>query len=134
QGTGYSMKFPETMNTPLNDPEAAAFLDAFNRGNRDDQPRTAEGSVLQAFTLMNSRFLDSFLQVEGETASPLLASSIGKSNAEVIETLFLTILSRRPTAAETGTALRLLESRPRVEALQDLAWSLYNKVDFVFNY
>src|SRR5688572_17453257 len=69
-GAGFAMKFADTVGIPVNDPEAVAFLDAFNRGNRDDEPRTREGSVLQALSLMNSRFVDSFLRVEAVEGSP----------------------------------------------------------------
>ncbi len=49
--------------------------------------------------------------------------------------MFLAILSRYPTSAETSTAMNALTGATnRSQAVQDLVWSLYNKVDFVFNY
>ena len=50
--------------------------------------------------------------------------------------LFLTILSRYPSSDEMTKALASLPASgtTRNTAIQDLVWSLYNKVDFVFNY
>ena len=61
------------------------------------------------------------------------------SNTDLINTLFLTILSRYPTAAEMTqrhwASLRHGDRHARETVpIQDLVWSLYNKVDFVFNY
>jgi hypothetical protein len=55
-------------------------------------------------------------------------------NASLINTLFLNILSRYPTTVEMGLATTQLSGTNRTQAVQDLVWSLYNKVDFVFNY
>jgi len=51
----------------------------------------------------------------------------------LIDALFMNILSRHPTAAETSAALGNLSANRTTEA-QTLMWSLYNKVDFIFNY
>jgi hypothetical protein len=45
------------------------------------------------------------------------------------------VLSRNPTSAEMATAMGHLGSTAtRNQELENLLWSLYNKVDFVFNY
>ena len=36
---------------------AAAFMNTFLRGNRDTQPRSQAGSILQQLTLMNDAFV-----------------------------------------------------------------------------
>jgi hypothetical protein len=46
----------------------------------------------------------------------------------------MTILSRFPTADELAKAQASLATGTRAQAVQDLAWALYNKVDFIFNY
>jgi len=52
-----------------------------------------------------------------------------------VSTLFLNVLSRYPTAAEMSTALQNLQTQAtRTTEARYLYWSLYNKVDFVFNY
>ena len=70
------------------------------------------------------------------TASQLIAQNLGKSNADLISTLYLTILSRLPSSAEMQKAASWIPASgsTRASAVQDLVWPLYNKVDFVFNY
>ena len=61
---------------------------------------------------------------------------LAMTNRDAVNRLFLTILSRYPTDDEMTKALASLPAATaaRNSAMQDLAWSLYNKVDFVFNY
>jgi hypothetical protein len=51
-----------------------------------------------------------------------------------VNKLFLTVLSRFPTSAEMTAALAILGTGTRNQSAENLLWSLYNKVDFVFNY
>ena len=113
-----------------------AFLDSFLRGNRDDQPRTQDGSILQALNLMNHALVESRIKATGATGSQLIMQNLGKSNTDLVKTLFLNILSRYPTDGEAAKAMASLPAggTARTTAVQDLVWSLYNKVDFVFNY
>jgi hypothetical protein len=130
----YAMQFPDVINT---EGATNAFLDSFLRGNRDDQPRRSDGSILQALNLMNASLIENKLALTGATASPLMVASVALNNTDAINRLFLTILSRYPSASEMSTALASLPAgngTARNSAIQDLAWSLYNKVDFVFNY
>ena len=130
----YAMQFPDVINT---NGTTTAFLDSFLRGNRDDQPRRSDGSILQALNLMNASLIEGKLALTGATASPLVVASAGLNNTDAVNRLFLTILSRYPSAGEMSTALASLPTAngtARNSAIQDLAWSLYNKVDFVFNY
>jgi hypothetical protein len=128
------MQFPDVVNT---EGTTNAFLDSFLRGNRDDQPRRTDGSILQALNLMNATLIENKFALTGATPSPLLVDSAKLNNTDAVNKLFLTILSRYPSAAEMSTAaggLPTANGTARNNAIQDLAWSLYNKVDFVFNY
>jgi hypothetical protein len=130
----YAMQFPDVIGT---EGTTNVFLDSFLRGNRDDQPRRGDGSILQALNLMNASLIENKLALTGATASPLLVASVALNNTDAVNKLFLTILSRYPSAAEMSTAMSSLPTAngaARNSAMQDLAWSLYNKVDFVFNY
>jgi hypothetical protein len=130
------MQFPEPAGMPSNDTTALRFLDAFLRGNRDDQERRQDGSILQALSLMNSPFVEAHLRADGPAPNQLIARSLKLSNPDLVNTLFLTILSRYPSADELDKATASLPTADpdRLSAVQDLIWSLYNKVDFVFNY
>ena len=68
----YAMQFPDVINT---EGTTNAFLDSFLRGNRDDQPRRTDGSILQALNLMNASLIESKFALTGATASPLMVDS-----------------------------------------------------------
>jgi hypothetical protein len=126
----YAMKFPE----PLATPDGATgpvtlFLDSFLRGNRDDQPRRPDGSILQTLGLMN----DNFVITRVQPTSGLLKNVLPLPDDQLVNGLFLTVLSRPPTSDEMSVALQNLKTN-RTQEAQNLLWSLYNKVDFVFNY
>jgi hypothetical protein len=130
----YAMQFPDVINT---EGSTNGFLDSFLRGNRDDQPRKQDGSILQALNLMNATLVEGKFAMTGAAASPLLTSCATLSNTDAINKMYLAILSRYPSATEMTTAsasLPTANGTARNSALQDLAWTLFNKVDFVFNY
>jgi hypothetical protein len=131
----YTMQLPDVINAPTSDGNASNLLDSFLRGNRDDQPRKEDGSILQALNLMNNPFVEARIQYTGTTPSQLIAKNLTLGNTDLINTLYLAILSRYPTSDEmTKSAATLTSASTRSQAVQDLVWSLYNKVDFVFNY
>jgi len=131
----WAMLFPE----PVGVPDGAAgpvtsFLDAFLRGNRDDQPRSGDGSISQALDLMDDNLVMSRVQFAKAPQNSLLQKVANLSNQQVVSTLFMTVLSRNPTDAEMSTALSNLNDGNRSQEIENLLWSLYNKVDFIFNY
>jgi hypothetical protein len=131
----YTMQFPDVRGT--SDGTTDGFLDNFLRGNRDDQPRKYDGSILQALGLMNSTLIENKLGTTGANASPLITQAMNLGNTDLVNKLYLTILSRYPSKDELSTALAALPTAngaTRNSAIQDLAWSLFNKVDFIFNY
>jgi hypothetical protein len=131
----YAMQLPDVVNAP-SDGNISPMLDSFLRGNRDNQARAQDGSILQALNLMNNNFVIQRSHQTGTNASQLIQQNAGKSNTDLINTLYLTILSRYPTQDEMKTALGSMPASGanRTTAIQDMVWSLYNKVDFVFNY
>jgi hypothetical protein len=131
----YTMQFPDVVNT--SDGTTDTFLNNFLRGNRDDQPRKPDGSILQALGLMNSTLIETKLAATGNSPAPLIKDGIALGNTDLVNKLYLAILSRYPSKDEMSTALASLPTASgttRNNAVQDLAWSLFNKVDFVFNY
>jgi hypothetical protein len=131
---GYAMQFPETVGLPDgNNGNISGFLDAFLRGNRDDQPRSDEGSIQQALNLMNDSFVINRTQPAPQGI--LLQTVLSMPDQQMVDTLFLKVLSRHPNATELSIALKnLAPPANRTAEAQNLTWSLYNKVDFVFNY
>ncbi len=62
------MQFPDVLNV---EGTTDAFLDSFLRGNRDDQPRKSEGSILQALNLMNSTIIENRLALDRVCRNPV---------------------------------------------------------------
>lgn len=131
----WAMQFPEPAGFPAARGPVTLFLDSFLRGNRDDQRRRSEGSVAQALNLMNNSFVVTRARVSGSAQSGSLAARVlGYADPQLVDALFLTILSRYPTEQEKRVALAALSSGDRRARVEDLQWALYNKVDFIFNY
>ena len=54
---------------------------------------------------------------------------------DLVEELYLTFLSRRPSDAELTTGVAFLaKAAARSEAVEDLAWMCINRVEFLFSY
>jgi hypothetical protein len=126
----------DVAGSPANAGNANTMLDAFIRGNRDDQPRKYEGSILQGLNLMNNNFIVQRTHATGTNASQLIIQNLSKGNTDLINTLYLNILSRFPTEEEMAKSQAAIPASggTRTQAVSDLVWALYNKVDFVFNY
>jgi hypothetical protein len=97
----WALQLPEPVE-PRGNGAAAAFMNAFLRGNRDTQPRSQSGSILQQLSIMNDAFVLNRVRVSASPALQALAR-IG-SNDDLVEELFLTFLSRKPTAEERARA------------------------------
>lgn len=134
--TSWAMQLPEPLGTPDgNNGAINNFLNAFLRGNRDDQTRSSDGSISQALDLMNDNFVMSRVQLARAPRASLLATVATVPNDQAVNTLFLSVLSRYPTSAEMGAAMSHLGgASTRNQELENLLWSLYNKVDFIYNY
>ncbi len=131
----FAMQFPEPVGIPDGTSgNISGLLDAFLRGNRDDQMRSGDGSIRQAMNLMNNSYIMNRTSPTSPTTG-LLATSLKLTNTQLVNTLFLAVLSRYPTTQEMTVALgNLANTSTRNAEAQDLLWSLYNKVDFIFNY
>ena len=129
----WAMRIPEPLNTPDNGGVVTRFLDSFLRGNREDEDRQGDGSISQSLNLMNDSFVMTRIRGTGN-ANLLLVKNLSQPDDQLINTLFLNVLSRYPTTGEMAAAQVQLKTGTRTQAAEDLLWSLYNKVDFIFNY
>jgi hypothetical protein len=126
---------PKAMSLP--DPtggkEYAAFLDHFGRGNRDNVTRSANPSVVQALSLLNSRIITERIKssVTGSTVQKIIAD---ESNAGAMaDRIYLATLSRYPTAEERAAASAYLAGGPVAQRLEDLQFALINSLEFLFS-
>jgi hypothetical protein len=128
----WAMQLPDTVEGG----RAAAFLNTFLRGNRDTQLRSDAGSILQQLALMNdANNVLARIRIGNSPVLREIANISGSRNDEVVNTIFLTFLSRQPSAAEAAAAASYLtNAKQRNTAIEDLAWAAINKIDFIFSY
>ena len=115
------------------------FLRLFGRPVRQSAcecERVVEPSMAQVLHLLNSERVEQKLSHEDGAIARLCRREA--DNARVVEVLYLSILSRYPNADERQTALAYLppasDPMARRAAAEDLAWSMLNSLEFVFNH
>ncbi|MDR3636456.1 MAG: DUF1549 domain-containing protein [Isosphaeraceae bacterium] len=113
------------------------FLRMFGRPVRASAcecERVAEPSVSQVLHLLNAPALQAKLSNESGTVARLERGL--RDDPALVEELYLTFFSRPPDDDERKGAVEYLarHSDRRREAAEDLAWSLINTVEFLFNH
>lgn len=111
------------------------FLDAFSRQDPNQDPpceRNVEPTIVQALHLMNSNQL--FNRITADDGRAVSLAKSDRSNADIIDELYLSIYGRFPAPDEARTALAEFpaEGGNRRTAVEDLMWSLVNTPEFVF--
>jgi len=111
-----------------------SFLTSFGISNRDKGEKDKSSSMVQTSMMMNSKFVKDRIRVnEKGRLGKLLHHDPPLSNDEIVDELFLAFLSRFPEPSEKKIAIGTLQNY-HSQGMEDLAWSLLNKPDFVFNY
>ena len=126
---GMVMQMPEPKKAEA---EVQSFMKVFGQSNRDDMPKKIPPSALQAMQLMQSKVVTSRIDASKGGALKSLLDSVG-DDRQLVEKIFLTTISRRPTAAEVEVGVRTLASG-RVRGAENLQWALLNSPEFLFNY
>jgi hypothetical protein len=131
----WALQLPD-MNEPSSDGGARNFMATFGRGNRENQPRTQVSSTLQQLALMNDTFVTNRITMaQSNTLKEIVKLT---DNGAAVDEIFLTFLSRTPNESEKAKAVAHLAKATnatlRNTYLEDLAWSLINKIDFLFSY
>ncbi len=108
------------------------FLNDFLRGNRDNNERSSDVSAVQALLMMNDATIVS--RVHAATKGSLVQRTLKAAQApeEIVRTLYLATLSRRPTAKETADGAAYLRSGTLAAKAEDLQWALLNRLEFLF--
>src|SRR6185312_131901 len=136
----FAMQAPDVVNMPDGGGAVSQFEDVFLRGNRDDQPRKEEGSILQTLGLMNDNYVQSRIHSTGSgaTASFLTNQLSTYKGPMLVDNLYLNVLSRLPSSTEMTQVLNQLAVGGTAAAYktdaEDVLWTLFNKLDFAFNY
>ncbi len=113
------------------------FLEMFGRPARDtglESERNNQPSDFQRLYLLNSNDIKNKIE-----RSPILrqqAEAAKGNRIELIKNIYLTILSRYPTQAESDTADKYFqkEGMTRKAAIEDLAWALINTKEFLYRH
>lgn len=131
----WAMQLPDTAE-PTSNGTAANFMNIFNRGNRETQPRLANSTTIQQLVLMNDAYVVDKIKVAN---SPVMKELVKITNNDaLVDELYLNYLSRMPGDAEKAKALAHLAKAPNANQrnayIEDIAWALVNKIDFLFSY
>ncbi|MDA0834840.1 MAG: DUF1549 and DUF1553 domain-containing protein [Planctomycetota bacterium] len=96
--------------------------------------RSVEPSVSQVLHVLNSPNLQQKLSHESGTVATLVKSI--EDDDQLVQELYLTFYSRFPDADELQAVTEYLSQHAgeRRQAVEDIAWSLLNSIEFVFNH
>lgn len=137
---GYSSPIPEPFTyipdaqTTVSMADASIsspFLEVFGRPTRDsgfEVDRSTKVTESQRMYFINSTELNGWIQNTWQLQS--LAPAMGRDPAATSAMLWLTLLSRYPTDAETAAAAEFVKASPTRESIQDLVWALINTREF----
>jgi hypothetical protein len=110
------------------------LLASFGQADRDKTERDFSGSTVQAAALLNSRFVKEHIKAqESGRLHKLLNHEPPLANDQIVDEMFLAFLSRLPLESEKAIAVKTLEEHHN-QGLEDLAWALINKTEFLYNY
>ena len=112
------------------------FLKIFGQPQREmacQCERSTESNLSQALQMINGPVVHGKLRDPNGRIAKMLAA--GKSDGEIIETLYLSALSRKPSLAELDASLKHIASNPdRKLAMEDIGWALLNSKEFLFQH
>lgn len=112
------------------------FLDTFDRPRRVtgcECERSSAATLAQVLLLANSDEIESKIANGQGRLARLLKDK--KPTADIIEVLYLSAYSRRPTADERKRTLAHVEgAADKRQALEDVLWAVLNTKEFMFNH
>lgn len=115
----------------------SSFLELFGRSPRDtglESERNLRPSASQRLHMLNS----SHIQRKIEQSKKLQALMQNKSGSprEIVEGVYLSVLSRWPTQEELRTVIEYAQKGPATgrEAMVDLVWALMNSAEFLYRH
>jgi hypothetical protein len=128
---------PGTPATQLPAPDPNhPFLSAFGQPPRQSAcacERSSSPQLAQALQLLNGPLVNAKLKAKDSRARRLIAE--GRSDEEIIEDLYFSALSRRPTEKERAAAMRHVKGlADRATALTDITWAVLNLDEFLFQH
>jgi hypothetical protein len=112
------------------------FLDTFDRPKRVtvcECERSTGATLSQVLLLANSDEIENKIAAGEGRIAKLIKDK--KSMADAIDELYLSSLSRLPTAAEKNKTTGYVDQQTnKQQALEDVLWALLNSKEFMFNH
>jgi hypothetical protein len=115
----------------------SSFLEMFGRPARDtglESERNNQPSDFQRLYLLNSNDIKNKIEKSSILRQQTEAAKGNSSN--IIKNIYITILSRYPTKAESDIAEKYFQGEgiTRKAAVEDLAWALINTKEFLYRH
>jgi hypothetical protein len=112
------------------------FLDTFDRPRRVsgcECERSPAATLAQVLLLANSEEVEQKIRNDNGLVRKLIKAK--KTDAEIVEEIYLTAFARRPTKVEMEKAIAYIGKQPGREAgLEDVLWVILNSKEFAFNH
>ena len=112
------------------------FLKVFGQPQREmacQCERSSESNLSQALQMINGPVVHNKLRDGNSRIAALLKAN--KSDEEIVETLYLAAVSRKPNAAELAAAKQhIAGNSDRKLALEDIGWAILNTKEFLFQH
>jgi len=113
--------------------DAERFLKTFGKPERllsCECERTDDVGLAQAFQLLTGEMLQEMLSDSDNRIGQMIKA--GKSDTEMIEELYLTSFSRRPTTEESKKLVSFVaKAKDRRAAIEDVVWGLVNSKEYL---
>ncbi len=113
--------------------DADRFLKLFGKPPRlqsCDCERSDETTLGQTFQLVSGSLINRMLTTKGNSLESLATS--GKTSSEIVTELYWMAITRSPGQDELSATVQFLEkSKDRRQAIEDIAWGLFNSNEFL---
>lgn len=112
----------------------SSFLELFGKPARDtglQSERNNSFNDAQRLHMLNSSHVQKKIQ-QGPALQDLARGA--KNNDDLVNLLYLTVLSRSPSNDERATAKQKLQGGGRREAVMDMTWAMFNSTEFLYRH